>query len=186
MDDSEIISLFEARDEDAIPALDAAYSAYLGKIAMNVLGNREDAEECVNETFYRAWIRIPPARPDNLKAYLGKITRELAIDAFRARKSRRNTAGEYEKAVEELGIFSISDDATERTVEGVVLRDIIASFLKAVPERERNVFIRRYFFFDSVGDIGKMYGIVEPTVKVILFRMRNKLKKKLEKEGYEI
>ncbi len=184
MDDGQIISLLEARDEKAISAIGEKYSAYLKRIAMNVLGDEADAEECVNETLFRAWRRIPPARPDNLAAYLGKIVRELAIDAYRAKRSRQNTASEYEQTVRELGIFSPGDDGTERAVDGIVLRDAIVAFLRRVSEKERNVFVRRYFFFDSVKTIAETYRLGESDVKVTLFRMRNKLKKYLEKEGY--
>ena len=186
MDDGQIISLLEARDEKAISAIGEKYSAYLKRIAMNVLGNESDAEECVNETFFRVWRRIPPARPANLPAYLGKIVRELAIDAYRAKRSRQNTASEYEATVRELGLFAPTDDGTERAVDGIVLRDAIVGFLKKISEKERNVFVRRYFFFDPVNTIAETYRLGESDVKVTLFRTRNKLKKYLEKEGYRL
>ncbi|MBQ6677582.1 MAG: sigma-70 family RNA polymerase sigma factor [Clostridia bacterium] len=178
--------MLEARDEDAISELQIKYSAYLKKIATNVVGNEPDAEECVNETFYKAWQKIPPAKPANLGAFLGKITRELAIDAFRAKKSRQKTASEYDEAVKELGFFDLSNDGTEQAVDQIFLRDAIVSFLKSVSEKEKNVFIRRYFFFDPVKEIAQMYRISESAVKVIMFRTRNKLKIFLEKEGYVI
>ena len=186
MDDSGIVSMLEARDEEAISELQIKYSAYLKKIAMNVVGNEPDAEECVNDTFYKAWQKIPPAKPPNLGAFLGKITRELAIDAYRAKKSRQKTASEYDEVVKELGFFDPSNDGTEQAVDQIILRDAIVSFLKSVSEKEKNVFIRRYFFFDPVKKIAQMYLISESTAKVILFRTRNKLKKYLEKEGYVI
>ena len=186
MDDSEIISMLEIRNEDALSELEARYSAYLKRIAMNVLGSEPDAEECVNETFFRAWRKIPPAKPDNLAAYLGKIARELAIDVYRTKKKRRETVTGYDESVAELAFISSQSDGVEQTVDGLFLRDAVASFLKSVSEKERNVFIRRYFFFDSVRDISEMYGIGGSSVKVILFRSRNKLKKYLEREGYGI
>ncbi|MBQ2469184.1 MAG: RNA polymerase sigma factor [Clostridia bacterium] len=184
MDDGQIIALLEARNEEAISAIEKKYSAYLKRIAMNVLGSEADAEECVNETYFRAWRRIPPEIPRDLAAYLGKIVRDLAIDAYRAKKSRLNTASEYENAFRELGIFDPSGDGTEHTADGIFLRDTIAAFLKKATEKERKVFVRRYFFFDPVKTISEKYRMSESDVKVTLFRTRNKLKKYLEKEGY--
>ena len=185
-DDRQIISMMEQRDESALEQIREKYSAYLTRIAKNVLGNDADAEECVNETLFRIWQKIPPADPPNFPLFIGKIARELAIDTFRAKLTKKRRGSEYEASLNELGDLIPSDDGTSDLIDGILLRDKISEFLRLVPEQKRKIFIRRYFLFDPVKTIARSYGVSESYVKVNLYRTRTKLKEYLEKEGFTV
>ena len=184
MDDSKIISLLEERNEDALAAIQDKYFSYLKRIAMNVLANEADADECVNETVFRVWNKVPPDKPVRLSAYLAKIVRNIAIDTYRANRNRSNRISEYPDMISELEDLFPPASGTEDVVDHIVLRDTLLLFLKTVSPKEKKIFVRRFFFFDSVRAIAEMYGVSESSVKVTLFRIRTKLRKFLEKEGY--
>lgn len=186
MDDKKIVELFFARQESAIAASSGKFGAYLYSIAYNVLGNREDAEECVNDTYIDAWNCIPPHRPSNLSAFLGKITRRISIDKLRKRKAKKRGNGESDIILEELHGCIISEDSTEHIFEAKELSQIINSFIKTLPQTERNIFICRYWYMESISDICIRFGFSESKIKSILHRSREKLRKKLKKEGYTI
>lgn len=181
MQDEMILDLYFARDESAIAETDAKYGAYCFRIANNILALREDCEECVNDTWLRAWNTIPPTRPSIFSAFLAKVTRNLAINRFNYESAKKRNQG-VTVAIDELGECT----GTE-TVESVVdineLKNAINTFLGDLPERERNVFIRRYFFADSTSDIASKYSLSEANVLTILSRTRKKLKNHLVKEG---
>ena len=186
MDDSRIIELYEARDEQAIRETSDKYGAYIRKIAGNILGSREDTEECVNEALFRVWNTIPPKRPKTLSAYLALITREVSIDAFRKSHRKKRADSEYAVSYEELSeVLSDGRDETEELISRFVLQDLLDRFLSKRPKEARAIFLMRYFYLDSVRDIAGYTGSTESRIKVVLYRERKALKKFLLEEGYE-
>ncbi|MDE7281705.1 MAG: RNA polymerase sigma factor [Ruminiclostridium sp.] len=186
MDEKDIITLYKISDENAIRQTEKKYSAYLTKIALNILGNREDSEECVNNTYFKAWNTIPPNIPAALKNYLGKITRELSIDRLRKQTSRKRSGSEYDLSLEELAECAGSDDSTLQSADFSALVELIEKFLKGCGDNERDMFICRYYFCDSLKEIAEYFGVNVSKVKNTLFRTRAGLKKYLESEGYEL
>lgn len=184
LDDKEIIALYQLRDENAIRQTEKKYSSYLTTIALNILGNREDSEECVNDTYFKTWNSIPPNIPNVLKYYLGKITRELSIDRLRKKTSRKRGGSEYDLSLDELAECAGSDDTTEQSVDLIVLVELIEKFLRSCRDEERDMFVCRYYFCDSLKEIAKYFRANESKVKNTLFHTRTKLKKYLESEGY--
>lgn len=186
MDDREIISLYNQRSENAIKETDKKYSSYLYSIAVNILNNREDSRECLNDTYLRAWNTIPPNCPPKLSFYLGRITRGLSIDRWRMRHSDKRLASEYSISIEELGECFPSSARAEDGAELSELTKLLNGFLESLEQEARSVFIRRYYFCDSVKDISLMTGFGESKVKSMLLRMRQSLRALLEKEGVTI
>ncbi|MDE7325011.1 MAG: sigma-70 family RNA polymerase sigma factor [Lachnospiraceae bacterium] len=184
MEDSQIIELFWQKNTDAISEAASKYGAYCFTIAESILHNAEDSKECVNDTWLHAWNAIPPQRPDVLRMFLAKITRNLSFDRFHARNAKKRGGGEITFVLDELSECLSSGVDTEAAYEAKELRQCIRHFVRALPERDRNVMVRRYFFIESVADIAKRYGLTENNVMVILSRTRKKLKDHLLKEGY--
>ena len=184
MEDSKIIELYWQKDENAIPETADKYGAYCFTIADNILHSVEDSEECVNDTWLRAWNAIPPQRPGVLRIFLAKITRNLSFDRFNARNAEKRGGGEITLILDELGECLDSGADTEAAYEAKELRQSVRRFVRALPERDGNVLVRRYFFADSVSDIARRYALTENNVMVILCRTRKKLKAWLLKEGY--
>lgn len=183
MKDNEIIELYFARDEAALEESEKKYGGYCRIVAYNILHDDLDAEECVNDTWLGAWKTIPPHRPKRLSVFLGKITRNLSLNLFKKRNAKKRGFGQTEAALSELEECVPAQTDVEKTAEENLLIESIENFLRALPEQKRNIFIRRYWYFYSVGDIAKTYGITESKTASLLFRMRNELKKHLEKEG---
>ena len=184
MEDSQIVELYWQKDADAISETAKKYGAYCFTIAENILHNTEDSEECVNDTWLRAWNTIPPQRPEVLRIFLAKITRNLSLDRFNARNAEKRGGGEIALVLDELAECLGSGSNTEAAYEAKELRQCIRHFVRMLPEREGNVLVRRYFFAEPVADIAKRYGLSENNVMVILSRTRKKLKAHLLKEGY--
>ncbi len=184
LDDKEIIALYQTRDENAIRQTEKKYSNYLTTIAYNILGNREDGEECVNDTYFKAWNTIPPNIPAVLKTYLGKITRELSIDCLRKKTSRKRGGTEYELSLDELAECAGSGDSTQQAADASVLVELIEEFLHHCRDDERDMFVCRYYFCDSLKEIAEYFGVNVSKVKNTLFRTRAGLKEHLESEGY--
>ena len=185
MTDQTIIDLFWQRSEDAIQGTAQKYGKYLTKIAMNVLGCREDSEECVNDTYLAAWKQIPPDRPQKLLPYLGRITRCLALNRYDYLKARKRN-GDFAVQLTELEEFLSAPDTIESRYEQGELSAEISAFLKTLNPEKRNIFIRRYWFSDSITDIAERFELNENKVKSILFRVRKQLKQHHESEGYRI
>ena len=184
MDDNKIIDLFWKRDEAAITETTLVYGRYCWKIAYNILGQEEDVQECLNDTWLGAWNSIPPARPSCLSAFLGKITRNLAISRYRAGHAVKRTGDRLSESLDELGdLAGSSFNNVEEAVDRSALEDAINDYLDSVSEKQRRLFVRRYFYMDSVSEIADLYGLGQSDVKVTLLRMRRALQKKLEKEG---
>ena len=183
MEDNQIIELYWKKNADAISETADKYGAYCFAIAENILHNAEDSEECVNDTWLRAWNAIPPQKPSAFRIFLAKITRNLAFNRFNARNAEKRGGGEIALVLDELGECLGGADA-EAAYEAKELRQSIRNFVRALPEREGNVLVRRYFFAEPVADIAKRYDLSENNVMVILSRTRKKLKAHLLKEGY--
>ena len=183
MSDREIIACFFARQENAISATADKYGKYCHAIAYNILFNHLDAEECVNDTYLGAWNSIPPQKPNNLAAYLGKITRNLALNRYKRNSVAKRGSGQVEIALSELENCISDRTNPEREAEDALIVSVINRFLHTRSQKNRNIFIRRYWYLCSIQDIADSYEMSENNVKVILFRMRNELKKLLEKEG---
>ena len=166
MDDEMIVGLYWTRQESAIAESERKYGNYCRAIADNILHSREDSEECVSDTWLHAWNAIPPKRPAVLSAFLGKITRNLALD--------------------ELAECIPSGSGLERVLDEKELSSTVDAFLRMLPERECSVFLRRYWYSDSVRDVARRFGMNENSTKSMLFRTREKLRKYLEGEGIAI
>jgi len=183
MEDKEIVELFLGRSEKAISEASAKYKSYCMKIARNILGSSLDAEECINDALLKAWEIIPPNKPEMLSTFLGKLTRNLAINARRKQLTEKRGGGQTEAVFEELSEL-ISDKDVEKEHERKELIEEINAFLRGISEQKRNIFICRYWYCDSVSDIAAQFGVSENNVSVILNRTRAKLRKHLEKAGY--
>lgn len=183
MDDKEIIELYCQRNENAIAATSEKYGRYCSSIANSILTNQEDAEECVNDTWLHAWNAIPPHQPDRLALFLGKITRELSINRYRARFTQKRGAGEYAVALDELEDFTgESDHTVEQAIELELIGKAISDFLRKQQPQSADVFIRRYYHLRSIKQIAHEFSISESKTKSILFRARKKLYAYLESE----
>lgn len=183
MDDEKIIELYVARDERAISETDVKYGRYCGSLAKQILSDPLDAEEVVSDTWLRAWGSIPPTRPGVLKLFLAKIVRNLSFSRWRALTAQKRGGGEIALALEELGECAGIDGDPGRELEARELADQIGRFLETVPKRDRDIFLRRYFFLDTVTQIAQWAGIKESNVHMILSRVRRRLKEHLTKEG---
>ena len=183
MEDNQIIRLYCERSEEAIRQTAAKYGNYCHTIAYNILHNLEDSEECVNDTYWKAWGIIPPRRPKRLAAFLGKITRNLSLDRYRRYTAEKRGSGEVDVALEELGECLSSEESMEAHADEMVLTEILNRFLESLSAEQRKIFMRRYWYVSSVKEIAEDYGITESKVKMSLLRSRNQLKAALEKEG---
>lgn len=184
MQDEEIIALCFEKNEKAIDEISAKYGAYSRKVAENVLRNPEDAEECFNSALLAFWKCVPPEKPENLRVFLAKITRNLALNKLREKNTEKRGGNENAEVFEELSECIPSGENVEESFIAKELGESINRFAKKLPERERNVFIRRYFFMETMEEIGKRFGISAGNAAAILHRIRKKLRKHLEKEGY--
>lgn len=184
MEDKKILELFWERSENAVSAVSEKYNGYCMKIAYNILGSQQDAEECVNDALMKAWEIIPPNRPEMLSAFLGKLTRNSAINLRRKQIAYKRGGGQTEAVLEELEEAVPQSSDVEREHEQRELIGEINAFLRGLPKQKRNIFICRCWYCDSVSDIAAQFGLTENNVSVILNRVRKKLKQYLEKKGY--
>lgn len=183
MEGKEIIELFFKRDQGAVEKTAEVYGSYCTKIAMNILGSHEDSEECVNDAFLKAWEIIPPNRPEKLSAFLGKLTRNLAINMLKHRLAKKRGSLETDLILDELSEVISDNSSVELEQERKELMNEINGFLAKLPKQKRNIFILRYWYCDSVKAIAASCGISENNVSVTLNRVRKKLKQHLEKKG---
>lgn len=183
MEDEKIIDLYWARQETAIIETDRKYGGYCRTISIHILNSQEDSEECVNDTWLRAWDSMPPKRPDFLAAFLGKIVRNLSISRYRMNHARKRGSGETDLLLMELEECIPSGKSVEEEIEGKETAAAIDRFLEGIDAESRNIFVRRYFYVDSIREIAERFEISESKVKSQLFRLRNRLKDHLEKEG---
>lgn len=184
MEDTQIIQMFWDREEDAIRELDKKYNKYCFKIAWNILSNREDSEECVNDTWFRTWNYIPPKRPAFLASFVGKITRGLAIDCLRRKYAAKRMDMHMADIAEETAkLDSLMVDTLDDKISEKEFYEILNKFLWGLPEGERDIFLRRYWHVDSIKEIAKRHGRTEGSIKNSLYRNRKKLYKIFKQEG---
>ena len=187
MQDSVIIELYNQRNEQAIAATQAKYGAYCMTIAYNILSDRLDSEECVNDTYLHAWNTIPPEQPASLRPYLGTITRHLAFDCYRKKMREKRGGGEVPLALEELDEVIAAPNDVQDEYALRALGECINRFLHTrVSKRDCDIFLCRYYFVYPVEQIAEKLGLGENYVRNILSRIRRKLKAYLEKEGYSV
>lgn len=186
MKDSEIVELYWQRNENAIQETKNRYDRYLTQIAYQVLFNKEDADECVSDTYLAAWNSMPDHRPAMLSTYLGKIVRQISIDAWRKRKRQKRQGSEYDLCLDELEDIFQETDTPEKAFDQAEFARTIEVFLHNLPKEARVLFIGRYYLCDPLKEVAAYYGFSESKAKSILHRTRKKLKKYLEKEGYFI
>lgn len=186
MEDERIISLYWERNQAAITESEAKYGGYCMKIAYNILSLREDAEECVSDTWLSAWNSMPPKRPSKLMAFLGRITRNGALDRFRTNSRKKRGGGSAALALDELSECVPSSNSVEKELEDREIAAVISLWLRSLSEEKRKVFLRRYWYFDSVEQIAKIFGYTQSKTTSMLYRLREDLRRTLEKEGIVI
>ena len=184
MDDKAIVELYFARSEKAISETANKYGGYCYSIANNILSNKEDSEESVNDTYLAAWNNMPPRHPSILATFLGKITRYISLDRWKSRSAYKRGGGEVTLALDELDEFLSSGESTEEVVAKKELIRSINRFLDNLPETERNLFVCRYWYLDPVQQIADRHGFTLSKTASMLRRTREKLCKQLKKEGF--
>jgi RNA polymerase sigma-70 factor (ECF subfamily) len=184
MDDKTIIELYFARSEEAIEATDRKYGGYCRSVAYRILHSEGDSEECVNDTYLRAWSAIPPTRPNKLSAFLGRITRNLAIDRFsHSRAEKRYSEGVA--VLDELAEV-IADPSGAELADELTLRDALSDFVRELKPIERRLFLGRYWYVCSVRELAEDNALSESNVKVTLMRLRDRLRGYLLRLGISL
>jgi RNA polymerase sigma-70 factor (ECF subfamily) len=186
IEDEKIIRLYWMRDEEAIPATAEKYGRYCTTIAKNIVGNAEDAEECVNDTYWHAWNAIPPHRPSCLSAFLGKITRNLSLNRYKHNTVDKRGGGEIAAVLDELAECVSGREDVEQTIDRQELVEAIGAFLRTLSGKKRSLFLERYWYTDSISAIARRHGMKEGTVSMTLFRLRTQLHDYLLERGFEL
>ena len=186
MEDALIVDLYWARDEQALAETAAKFGAYCRKIADNILHNAHDVEECENDTWLAAWNSMPDNRPARLAPYLGRITRNLALDRLDKATAQKRGSGQTFAPLDELAECVAAPGSVEDTFDAAETGRLISEFLRTLPEGPRNIFLRRYWYCDATADIAARYGLTESKVRVTLHRTRGKLAAYLQKKGVAI
>ena len=184
MEDLQIIDLYFDRNEQAIKETDTKYGRLCFSVANKILDNDEDSEECVNDTYLRVWNEIPPTRPNHFSAFLCKITRILSLKKLEFSNAMKRTSSIIVSFEELEGV--LHDERIDPTTEAAELGSLISDFLRREKADARNVFLRKYLFFDTVEEIAERFSMNENTVKSMLFRTRNRLREYLRNEGIEV
>lgn len=184
MTDEQIILLYWTRNESAITETDTKYGRYFHYIAFGILRDDEDAKETVNDTYLKAWNTMPPQKPNHLKAFLGRITRQLSINRMEWNTAKKRSGSQYHIALDELRDCIPGADSGEDYADITALRDCLNAFLRGLPSEARRVFIRRYWHIHTVSEIAADFGFSESKVKTLLMRTREKLKQYLIQEGF--
>ncbi len=182
--DEAIIELFFERSEEAIQSTMDKYGALLRSLAWNILGNREDVEECLSDTYLSVWNSVPPEHPMYLKAYLCKIARNYALDKVKEKTRSKRGGGQANLLLEELSECLASQSDTAKTLEINEMGHVISGYLREQPDHRRVIFVQRYFYASSLHDIAEEQGITEGAVKALLHRMRLELKDEFERKGF--
>ncbi len=186
MDDSGIIQMYWDRNDQAIRATSDKYGHYCKAIAKNILNSEEDAEECVNDTYLNAWNAMPTHWPEQLATFLGKITRNLSFNRYKRNHTEKRGGGEITLVLDELTDCISDVDDVEQIIDRQELIKAINSFVRSLSVSKRNIFIRRYWYADSVSEIAKDNGMLQGTVSKTLERTRKQLKAYLTERGFEI
>ena len=185
MQDEELISMLWERSEDGLKLVHDKYKAYLYRIADNILASHEDVQECIDDALVRLWNAIPPARPESLMTILARITRNEAFHILEKRKALKRGAGEASLAIDDL-LDYLDVGSHDDYVDTLALKEAMNRFLGSLPEKNRIVFLRRYWYCDSVREAADRIGITESSAKVILHRTKKKLKSFLSAEGFSL
>lgn len=186
LDDNRIVDLYLSRDETAIAHTSEKYGSRLRNVAYGIVEDLHTAEECENDTYMEAWNSIPPHEPKSyLFVFLARITRHIALDFCKERSRLKRSAFISELSAEMEQCIPAPDD-TERRIDSMVLCEAINTFLATLSDEKRNIFMRRYWYMDSIAAVSKRYGLSQSKVKSILFRSRNQLREYLDKEGYDL
>ena len=183
--ETEILDLYFERNEKALEETQSAFGSIVMKISRNILKDECDSEENTNDTYISLWNSIPPARPESLIAYISKVARNLALNKLQKRNAQKRSADTSSLSLDELDECTPSSLSVEEDTDARLLSQTISAFLRGEKEEARNIFLRRYFFCDSVKDISELLEISESKVKSSLMRTRNKLREYLLKEGFE-
>ncbi|MCM1166100.1 MAG: RNA polymerase sigma factor [Ruminococcus sp.] len=186
MTDREIVGLFLKRDESAIRAVSDKYMRYCASIAANILGSYDEAEDCVNEALMNAWESIPPHEPETLSTYLGRLTRNAAINRRRSTLAGKRGRGEAELVFEELSELVGGGESADALHDANALAREINEFLYTLPELKRNIFVCRYWYCDGISEIAAEFSVSKNKVCIILSRVRKSLREYLRKRGYEL
>lgn len=184
MDDKEIIELFFARSEKAIVCIQKKYGKLLKKLAMSILNNHEDAEECENEVYLTVWNNIPPEKPNSLSAYACRICRNIALNLKKKNNTKKRRGNESDLILEEISEQIPASKNLEEEYDELVLKKLINSFLEALDADKRKVFIGRYYFFDSVKCISQKTGLSVKKIRIMLDKLKEDFAEYLRKEGY--
>ncbi len=183
MEDAAIVDLYWQRSDQAIPETDRKYGRYCHTIAYNICTNYEDAEECVNDTWFRAWNLMPDQRPSVLSAFLGAISRNLALDRYRRRTRKKRGGGETELALDELDDCVPAHGGVEQQIEERELEQAVDAFLATLSASDRKIFVARYWFVATVKEIAARLDCSPGKVKTTLYRLRGRLRTYLQEEG---
>lgn len=186
MNDLQIVELYWQRSESAISETSLKYERFCNTIAYNILYSKEDSEECVNDTWLRAWYSMPPQKPNKLSSFLGRITRNLSLNRLKSRFALKRAGSEATLALDELSECLPARVSVEAALEAQELGNLLNKFLAGMNPQTRKILIRRYWFLSSVKEIASAYGISESNVKVTLHRSRESLKAFLLEEGIVI
>ncbi|MBP3205121.1 MAG: sigma-70 family RNA polymerase sigma factor [Lachnospiraceae bacterium] len=185
MEDSKIIELYFQRDEQAISETDRKYGALCHTIALHILSDEQDAQECVNDAYHRVWKSIPPQKPDNLKCWLGRVVRNIALDLWRKNHRQKRYSG-MELILEEMEECIPAGGTVEDHLEELELGRLISDWLHTLSPKNRVLFIRRYWNGEPVKDVAKILGMNANKAAGRLYRLRNGLREYLEKEGVNL
>ena len=183
MEDTDIIKLYFERDEKALKETGRKYGRGIRSVAYAVLKNNSDAEECENDTYHSAWNAIPPSKPQRLGAFLYRIARNAAVDRYKHDRAQKR-GSEYDAALSELEGMLSAGETPDSIVEADELAAAIVSFLKTLSQTKRIVFIHRYWYCRSIAEIAELSGFSQSKIRTMLMRVRNELKKHLERQGY--
>lgn len=186
MEDNRIIDLYWTRSQQAITESETKYGAYCRAVARNILPRAEDVEECINDTWLRAWNAMPPQRPAVLQAFFGALTRNLSLDRWRRDRAEKRGGGTVELALEELEDCLAAREQVEQVVEVGETARLVSDFLRRQSKQDRQLFVRRYWYLDDIRALCRRFGMGESQVKSRLHRMRKKLKLELEQEGVAV
>ena len=186
MNDQKIIELYFSRSEQAIRETDLQYGSYCRTIAMNILTDQMDSEECVNDAFLHTWHAIPPTRPNSLKAFVARITRNLSLTRLAARTAQKRSGGQTTVPLDELTDLFDEKQSVDAQMDEAVLRELLNRYIRKLSKEKRVVFVARYWYCYPITEIAGKLQLSESKVKTILFRIRKDLKNFLEKEGVRV
>ncbi len=185
MEDAKIIDLYWQRDEAAIAETDRKYGAFCYSVSRNILSRREDAEECVNDAYCKAWDSMPPQRPERLRAWLGKVVRNLSLNLWNKNHAQKRHSG-MEQLLSELEDCVPAPETVEGQLEGRELTEFLNGWLAALSAEDRALFLRRYWNGDQVKALARERGVTQGNLSQRLYRLRCSLRAALEKEGYSL